>query len=155
MKHMVNIDVIIDENFPEPRVTIFTNTRSKQVENIIEAVENATETEYPLIPGAFNDEVALISQRDIVRIYTENRKVVIETNDRMYFSNRSITGLEDLLNPERFFRISQSEIINLYMVRHFKFNIAGTVGVEMTNGSKTWVARSRVKAIKTILKGED
>lgn len=155
MKNMVDVDVILDERYADPKVTIQTKSRTKQVENIIQAIESAAENEFPLVPGVFEDRVELISQRDIIRVYTEKRKIVIETGDKSYVSNKTLSGIEDMLNPGRFFRISQSEIINLYKVKNFQFDIAGTIGVELEDGTKTWVARSRVKAIKNIIKGEN
>ena len=59
--------------------------------------------------------------------------------------------MEELLNSKRFIRISQSEIINLYKVKHFDINIAGTIGIEFDDGTKSWASRSRVKAIKDML----
>ena len=151
---MVDVDVILDERYADPKVTIQTKARTEQVENIIHAIESAAENEFPLIPGMLNDRVELISQRDIVRVYTEKRKIIIQTDLKTYQSNKTLSAIEDMLNPGRFFRISQSEIINLYKVKNFKFDIAGTIGVELEDGTKTWVARSRVKAIKSIIKGE-
>lgn len=154
MNKMVDVDVILDERYADPKVTIHTRERTAQVENIISAIENASENEFPLLPGYDNDKVVLISQRDIIRVYTENRRIIIQTADRSYYTNKTLSAVEDMLNPQRFFRISQSELINLYKVKSFEFTITGTIGVELENNTKTWVARSRVKAIKTMIKGE-
>ncbi len=63
-------------------------------------------------------------------------------------ARKTLSGLEEILNSERFFRISQSEIVNLYKVKGFDMSVSGTVGVEFDNGNRSWVARSRVKLIK-------
>ncbi len=154
MNKMVDVDVILDERYADPKVTIQTRERTAQVENIISAIENAAENEFPLLPGYDDEKIELISQRDIIRVYTENRRIIIQTADKSYYSNKTLSAVEDMLNPERFFRISQSELINLYKVKSFEFTIAGTIGVEFENNTKTWVARSRVKAIKTMIKGK-
>ena len=151
MNNMVDIDVIIDEKYIEPKVNILTKSKTKQVESIINSIENAQENEYPYLTGYIDGKAEFISQRDIVRVYIENRKIIIETAEKLYYTKKNLTMLESILNPSRFVRISQSEIINLYKVIHFEFNIAGTIGVEMENSKKTWVARSRVKSIKNII----
>lgn len=151
MNNMVDIDVIIDEKYIDPKVNILTKSKTKQVESIIHSIENTQENEYPYLTGYINGKAEFISQRDIIRVYIENRKIIIETSDKLYFTKKNLTMLEGILNPSRFVRISQSEIINLYKVTHFEFNIAGTIGVEMENAKKTWVARSRVKSIKNII----
>lgn len=151
MNNMVDIDVIIDEKYIDPKVNILTKSKTKQVESIINSIENAQENEYPYLTGYIDGKAEFISQRDIIRVYIENRKIIIETSDKLYFTKKNLTMLEGILNPSRFVRISQSEIINLYKVTHFEFNISGTIGVEMENAKKTWVARSRVKSIKNII----
>ncbi len=151
MNNMVDIDVIIDKKYIEPKVNILTKSKTKQVESIINSIENAQENEYPYLTGYIDGKAEFISQRDIIRVYIENRKIIIETAEKLYYTKKNLTMLESILNPSRFVRISQSEIINLYKVIHFEFNIAGTIGVEMENSKKTWVARSRVKSIKNII----
>lgn len=151
MNNMIDIDVIIDEKYIEPKVNILTKSKTKQVESIINSIENAQENQYPYLTGFNDGKAEFISQRDIIRVYIENRKIIIETAEKLYYTKKNLTMLESILNPSRFVRISQSEIINLYKVIHFEFNIAGTIGVEMENSKKTWVARSRVKSIKNII----
>lgn len=152
MKSMVDIEVILDSDYVDPKVTIQTKARTNQVENIIEAIENVSESGFPLIPGYTEDGLEMISQRDIVRIYTQGRKVIVQTNEQSYSVSKSLSGIEEMLNPDRFLRISQSEVVNLYKVKCFDINIVGTIGIEFENGIKSWASRSRVKAIKAKLK---
>ena len=152
MKSMVDIEVILDKDYVDPKVTIQTKARTNQVENIIEAIENVSESGFPLIPGYTEEGLEMISQRDIVRIYTQGRKVMVQTNEQLYSVNKSLSGIEEMLNPDRFLRISQSEVVNLYKVKCFDINIVGTIGIEFENGIKSWASRSRVKAIKAKLK---
>lgn len=152
MKEMVEIEVILDEKYVDPYVTIRTKTNTQQVENIICAIEDASHSDFPQIAAVKDDAVVFVSQRDIVRVHTEGRKIVLQTEDEVYTVKRTLAGLEDVLNSTRFLRISQSEIINIYKVKCFDFNLAGTVGVEFDCGIKSWVSRSRVKQIKALLK---
>ena len=85
-------------------------------------------------------------------MHTQGRKVVVQTDDAQYTVKKTVSDLEEKLNPKRFLRISQSEIINLYKVKCFDIGIAGTVGVEFDNGMKSWASRSRVKDIKAMIK---
>jgi len=151
MRNMVDIDVVIDARYTDPKVTIQAKEKSKQVESIIYAIENASENDFPLITAVNGDGLEFISQRDIVRAYTLGRKVMIETEDITYTVRKSLSRLEEDLNPSRFIRISQSEIINIYKVKRFDINIAGTIGVEFENGTKSWASRSCVKAIKELI----
>lgn len=151
MKDMVEIEVILDEHYVDPRVTIRTRANTPQVENIIIAIENVSNSDYPQIAAMKDSSLVFISQRDIVRVYTEGRRVLLQTEDETYNLKGSLSGIEDALNRTRFMRISQSEIINIYKVRHFDFNLTGTIGVEFDCGIKTWASRSRIRDIKELL----
>ena len=154
MKNMVDIDVILDDSYEDPKITIHTKERTEEIDAIVEAIEAASENEYPRIPVSQDDRVLLLPQREIIRVHTQGRKLEIETEKGSYMVGRTLSSLEEVLNEDRFIRISQSEIINLYKVKHFEFGVVGTVGIEFENGVKTWAARSRVKAIKKALKGQ-
>ncbi len=151
MKDMVEIEVILDEHYVDPRVTIRTRVNTPLVENIIIAIENVSNSEYPQIAAMIDNSLVFISQRDIVRVYTEGRRVLLQTEDETYNLKGSLSAIEDALNRTRFLRISQSEIINIYKVRHFDFNLTGTIGVEFDCGIKTWASRSRIRDIKELL----
>ena len=152
MKSMVDINVVLDARFADPKVTIYTKEKTKQIENIIYAIENASDNDFPLIPANSDEGVEFISQRDIIRAYTHGRKVMLRTEEGNFTAKKNLTGLEEDLNPTRFIRISQSEIINIYKVKRFDINIAGTIGVEFDNGEKSWATGSCVKALKALLK---
>ncbi len=152
MKSMVDIAVAIDEKYVDPKVTILTREKNGLVESIITAIENASENEFPLIPAYTEGEMEFISQRDIVRVYIQDRKCILQTDEGLLTVRKNLSRLEEDLNPSRFVRISQSEIINIYKVKRFDINIAGTIGVEFENGTKTWASRSCVKTLKALLK---
>ena len=152
MKNMVEIEVVINEKYIDPKVTIKTRANTTQVENIIYAIENAAENDFPQIMASDEEKLVFVSQRDIVRIYTGGRKVFLQTAGEVYTVRRSLAALEEDLNPDRFLRISQSEIINLYKVKNFDFSAAGTIGVEFDCGIKSWASRGRMKHVREMLK---
>lgn len=154
MKKMVDIDVVINQKYVNPKVIIHTKEKNHQVENIINAIDNASENDFPMITGHIDDRMELISQRDIVRVYTQGRKVMVQTEDCTYAVRKTLSALEYDLNEESFIRISQSEIINLRKVKCFDVTVVGTIGIEFDNGVRSWASRSRVKAIKNLLNGK-
>ena len=152
MRSMVDIEVAIDEKYVDPKVTILTREKTGLVESIINAIENVSENEFPLIPAYTEGEMEFVSQRDILRVYIQDRKCILQTDEGPFTVRKNLSRLEEDLNPSRFVRISQSEIINIYKVKRFDINIAGTIGVEFENGTKTWASRSCVKTLKALLK---
>lgn len=149
---MVDIEVVINEKYIDPKVTIRTKANTRQVENIIYAIENASENDFPQIVANDDDKLVFVSQRDIVRIYAQNRRIYLQTADSTYTVKRTLAGLEEDLNPGRFLRTSQSEIINLYKVKCFDVSFSGTIGVEFDCGIKSWVSRSRIRQVRLMLK---
>ena len=152
MENMVDIKVVIDDKFVDPMVEIYTKSETEQVGKIIYAIENVSMMSYPLVAAYENGILKLISQRDIYCIRTEGRDVILDTEDSSYIVKGTISNFEEELDAERFFRISQSEIINLYKVNTFDFNLAGTVGVLFDNGRKSYVARRCIKPLREKLK---
>ena len=149
---MVDIRLILDEKFIEPLVQIYSKTKTKQVDSIIYAIENVSNSEYPPIATQFEGKLSFISQRDIYRIKTEGRKVLVQTKNETYEAKSTLASVEEKLDEERFFRISQSEIINLYKVDNFDFGVSGTISVMFDDGQVSWVSRRRVKPLKDMLK---
>lgn len=152
MNNMIDIDVVLDEKYIEPKVTIQTREKTKQVEHIIQAIDYASDRDFPVVMATLDDKLTLVSQRDVIRVFTHNKKVMLQTADQVYLMKKSLSALEQILNPERFVRISQSEIINLYKIKCFDLNIKGTVGVEFEDGNKSWVSRNRLHEIRQVLR---
>lgn len=152
MTDMIEIEVVLDETCIEPKVKIFTKSETAQVEDIIYAIENRSRSSFSPIPVSENGKYMVISQRDIYRIRTHGREVLLDIADQSYSVRGTIAKFETELDQERFFRISQSEIINLYKVETFDFNVTGTIGVVFDNGVRSWVARRCVKPLRDLLK---
>ena len=152
MDEMIDIKVIIDEGSVNPRVEIYTKSKTEQVERIIDAIENMLRDSDPSVLVNVDGGLICISQKDIYRVRKEGRKVLLDTADKSYTVSGTITKYENELDSERFFRISQSEIINLYKVSFFDFNLAGNVSVELDNGERSWVSRRSVKPLRDKLK---
>ena len=152
MNNMIDIDVVLDEAYIEPKVTIQTREKTRQVEHIIQAIDHVSDRDFPVVMAYFDEKVVLVSQRDVIRVFTHNKKVMLQTEEKVYLLKKSVTALEQILNPERFVRISQSEIINLHKVKCFDLTTRGAVGVEFEDGNKSWVSRNRLHDIRQVLR---
>ena len=149
-----DIRVEVDPECKDVAVVIKTdNPQNAFVEKIIYAVEHCIENEYPQITVYSGNSVVLLNQWDIVRIYTENRKLTVCTSTGNYESRLSLSELETMLQEDIFVRISRFEIINLKKVQTFDMTVAGTIKVVLEDGSETWVARRNVRTIQQKLKG--
>ena len=151
MKNPIDIRIEIDPKYHDPVILIRTDQKTQTVEDIIHMIEACTDSSYPLITGYRDSEMELLSQRDIVRVYVEARKVRIRTIDGIYDSRKPLSFLETVLNTDRFIRISRFEIVNIRKISRFDFGMAGTVHILFDDGSVSWAARRYVRAIQQAL----
>lgn len=151
MSDLLDIKLIIDKDCPKLNVVITNNERNEDVEGVISAIQAYANKRIPMVPAYFKDSVVMLPQRQIVRIFITNRKVMVQTSQRIYEVKKNLRELEEVLDQDRFVRISQSEILNLHKVKSFDFSAVGTIGVLLENGESTWVARRRVRDVKKAL----
>lgn len=153
MSDLVDIKLIIDNDWPKLTVYIKSNERNEDVEGIIAAVQAYSEKKVPMVQAYFKGSLVMLPQRKIIRFYVDNRKVMAQTAERIYETKKPLYEVEEILDKKRFIRISQSETVNLKRVKNFDFSVAGTIGLELENGETTWVSRRRIKDVRTLLSG--
>lgn len=151
MKSPVDIDIQIDPACREPKVVIRTERMTQDIENIVYAIENCMDSGYPMIPVHSGSAVEFLSQREIIRVYVENRRLMVHSERGCFVARKTLAEMELLLNSSRFQRISRSEIINLRKVARFDFSKSGTILVTFDDGATTWVARRCVQSIQRAL----
>ena len=147
----VDIRIEIDPSLSGSEVIIRTDKRTGLTDQIVQAIEKCVENEHSQIPAMNGGTMFLLSQQEIVRVYTENRRVIVDSEAGVYESRLSLRKLEEMLDPASFVRISRFEIINLNRVSGFDFSIGGTVQVHFDNASSTWVSRRYVHVIQQTL----
>ena len=74
-----------------------------------------------------------MDQKEIIRVYTENRRVVISSISGRYVTRMTLQELELLLCEESFVRISRFEIVNLKKVSSFDLSMTGTIRIRRTD----------------------
>lgn len=147
MSKNIKISIVSDRSCTEPEVIIKTGSRSPDVEKIINAIEQCMDEEYPRITVYNDDQVFLVNQWDITRVYTENRRLLVCTDTGTYMAKGSLMEMERLLREDYFIRISRFEVVNLKKVSSFDLSISGTIRVQFIDGSETYVARRYVHDI--------
>lgn len=151
MKNAVDIEIRIDPACREPKIVICTDRETQDVENIVYAIEHCMDSGYPIVPVYNGSALEFLSQREIVRVYFENRKLLVQTERGLFVARKTLAEMELLLNGSRFQRISRSEIINLRKVARFDFSKSGTILVSFDDGTSTWVARRYMQSIQRVL----
>ena len=147
MNEKIKIGVSIDPECEQPQVLIKTAEKTELVENIIKAIEQCAQGSAQRLMVYDSDRIVFLDQRDIVRVYIENRMLAVCTATDKYLSRMTLKDFEEMLEGDYFARISRFEIVNLNKAAGFDLSVAGTVGITFDDGSETWVARRYVRAI--------
>ena len=144
----MKIEIKLDENAREPRVIIVTD---KVDEKVQELMKRLSEEAPRVIAGFQGDQVRLLSQEEIIRIYASGGKVYARTASGEFTLRLRLYELEQRLDKRLFVRISNSEIVNLRSVKGFDLSYTGTIRVKLSNGESTFVSRRYVSKIKQVL----
>lgn len=144
----MQIEIKIDESCAEPKIIVVT---SRMTEEINELLKNISGERSQMIAGFQGDQVIVLEPDQIYRVYASNGKVYAETKTGTYLLRLRLYETEQRLAGMSFVRISNSEIVNLKMVRGFDLSFTGTICVSLSNGTVTYVSRRYVPKIKQLL----
>ncbi len=144
----MQIEVKIDPSCHEPKLILCTDKLTDEITLLLKKLSEETPE---VIAGFSGQNVALLAQSDLFRIYTANGKVFAQTEREEYQIRLRLYELEQRLDKRMFARISHSEIINLKQVKSFDLSLTGTIRVSLSNGTATYVSRRYVSKIKQIV----
>lgn len=144
----MKIEISIDAELKERKVIIHTDSVDSEITSLVERIKG-TQRERGDSLTAFDENGALfISEKEICRIYSQDKKVFAETLDGTYTLKTRLYELEEALDSRVFMRISNSEIINLRQVKRMDTSLTGTICVSMKNGAQTYASRRYVALIR-------
>ena len=144
----MQIEIKIDENCTEPKITIVTNKVTDEVNEIMKKLAGE---QTQMIAGFKDEQVTVLEPNQIYRIYALNGRVYAETELQKFVIRLRLYEVEQRLANNSFVRISNSEIINIKKVRGFDLSFTGTICVSLSNGTVTYVSRRYITKIKQLL----
>ena len=95
------------------------------------------------IPSKIGDKIYILSDHQIVFIASENKLVFAHTKDSKYLINYTLEELQSRLDPEKFFRIHRSTIVNLNFVEIIESWFAGGYKMRVKDNQKSELMISR------------
>ena len=134
----MQVEIKIDSSCTEPKIVIHTASITEEVNTLMQRLSEHTP---PILTGSKDGKMEVIEPDELFRIYAAGE----------YLLRLRLYEVEERLNPSRFVRISNSEIIHLSKVKNFDLSFSGTIYVKLTNGTTTYVSRRYVSKIKKIL----
>ena len=92
--------------------------------------------------------VRTLSVSEIISVCMDGKLVSIATESGTWYTRRTLQSLESALDAQRFVRISRQELVNLKKVLRYDFSAAGTLRLELSNGTETWASRRCIPTIR-------
>lgn len=144
----MQVEIKIDGACREPRVVIFTDRMSDEVNALLQRISD----EAPQVIAGFREgALEVLEPAEILRVYASAGKVFAVAERGEYQIRLRLYELEERLDRNSFVRISNSEIINLKRARGFDLSLSGTICVSMSDGTAAYVSRRYVPRIKKVL----
>lgn len=144
----MKLEIAIDQNQKELLVLL---KKDKIDDEVNEVINKLSEQTTQMITGFCGDSVKIIDQTKILRAYSQDGKVFVDTDDEKFTVRLRLYELEQRLCKNSFVRISNSEIINLKKVKSFDLSFTGTICVVFNDGSTSFASRRYVSKIKQVL----
>jgi NO-binding membrane sensor protein with MHYT domain len=115
------------------------------------AVNGNSVNDHGRIPAQSNGSTILIDPASICAVRADGRYTHLQDGGREYFCNMSITELESRLDPERFFRVHRSHIVQIARVKSIRRKGDGAVVTVGDKGDAIPVSRSALPKLKARL----
>jgi len=93
----------------------------------------------------------VIPTSDIRWIEAQSYYAALHTDSGCYLIRRSLTKLENDLNPEHFIRVHRSTILNTRCIKGIQTDADGSCSVILVDGERHKVSRSRRQDVKSAL----
>ena len=138
----------IQDKYKEIEIHLCNNEKNSEIMSMHETLVNLLEMKIKVVK---EQESKFVASSQIIRIYSENKKVYIRTKDDCYGVKERIYTLEEQLKDKDFVRISNSELVNVNEIEKLDMSSAGTIKMHMKNGDVTYVSRRYVSKIKKVL----
>lgn len=144
----MEVEIRIDPAQQEPKLIIYAAEESPQLREL--AAQLAGLSLGPV--QVWEEERSFFFQQsEFLRFYTEGKGVCAQTGAKTYTVRLRLYELEQRLDPLRFVRISNSEIVNLDRVTAIDLSYTGTIRMTLDGSITSFVSRRYVKKIKEVL----
>ena len=102
----------------------------------------------------FGNKIKIIDTKDIYCFYSFENATYLQTKSSSYILNYSLTSLESDLNPEQFFRVNRTFIINISAIKDIISYTNSRLKLVLNSytDSEIIVSRERVKEFKEFIR---
>lgn len=142
----------ISEKYEEIEIIINAPKRTEEVQKIEEKLIEKDSAIIKQIIGYQGNDIFVIKTEDIILVYSEEKNNYCKTKDGIYMVKEKMYYLDDMLDKNKFIRISNSAIINIDKIKCFNTSIIGRIVVKFYDNTEVNVSRRRTTEIMKFLK---
>lgn len=144
----MDVELRLEPGRKEPKIIILAGEDSPELRRLAEELSGLALGPVAVWKG---EQALRLPQGDFLRFYADGKGVSAQTGEEVYSVRLRLYELEERLDPRRFVRISNSEIINLDRVTAVDLSLAGTIRMTLNGSVQSYVSRRYVKKIKETL----
>lgn len=142
----------ISEKYEEIEIIINAPKRTEEVQKIEKKLIGKETAIIKQIIGYQGNDIFVIKTEDIILVYSEEKNNYCKTKDGIYMVKEKMYYLDDVLDKNKFIRISNSAIINIDKIKCFNTSIIGRIVVKFYDNTEVNVSRRRTTEIMKFLK---
>ncbi len=144
----MKIKIVIDKKYTDPQIHICSKDNTPEIRKLYNTIESAVNAGITAYDG---DKICILSNADIIHIYTQDLKVYVATVNGIYRLHQRLYELEQELDNNRFIRVSNSEIVNIKKIKRMDTSLTGTIRMYLDCDREAYVSRRYVSKIKKAL----
>ena len=144
----MEVKLKIEPGREEPAVVILAGEETEELRQLVKELSGLALGPIQVWEG---DRARRVPQRDFLRFYADGKGVSAQTAEGVCAVRLRLYELEAALDPRRFVRISNSEIVNLDRVTAVDLSLTGTIRMTLDGEVPAYVSRRYVKKIKETL----
>ena len=145
----MKVQIKLDPACTEPVLTIQTAQLTPQLQALAQRLEREDRGR---LLGWQEERATVLNSASLTRFYAQDRGVFCQdAAGETYALRLRLYELEEQLDPRRFVRISNSELVNLGQITALDLKLSGTIKLTLTGGVTSFVSRRNVKKLKEAL----
>lgn len=144
----MKVKLKVEAGRQEPEIVILAGEES---EDLLRLMRELTGLALDPISVWAGEQTWRLPQGEFLRFFADGKGVSAQTAEETYAVRLRLYELEERLDPRRFVRISNSEIVNLDKVTAIDLSLTGTICMTLNGTVHTYVSRRYVKRIKETL----
>lgn len=144
----MKIEMDIDQKYEELTLIIHAPALTDEINELISTLKPSKNT---TLAGMIDQKIYVIDPKDILLFYSEDSKVLADTQESTYELKQKLYELEETFQHQGFVRISKSAIANVKKIKSIELYFNGSLMVKFPNSRQEIISRRYVNQVKSFI----